>query len=298
MLTRRRIPIMQYVFWLTLEDSEVAASIAVLKACLLEHLLPSCCILCGQHCPNRMLCSGCENDLPRITACCRQCGLPGQRGAAELCADCLRHPPPWNHAVAALVYEYPVDHLVRRFKFHNDFACGQLLANELVRTVKLRPELCNVNQRNLEQFSLDQCPPDQGTMEKSRLEKSRQKLNCEKPDLLIPVPLHFLRRCKRGFNQAEFIAKELQRHCSIPLQRDLLRRTNHTSAQSGLDRKTRQKNLRDAFRCEPLNGLHVALVDDVLTTGATLQECSRTLKKAGARQISVWVAARVPAPAH
>jgi ComF family protein len=113
---------------------------------------------------------------------------------------------------------------------------------------------------------------------------------------LIPVPLHFLRRCKRGFNQAELIAAELQRHCGIPVRRHLLRRISHTSAQSGLDRKTRQKNLRDAFRCTPLHGAHVALIDDVLTTGATLQECGRIVKKAGAGRISVWVAARVPAP--
>jgi len=261
----------------------VTVSIAGLKARVLELVLPACCIMCGQRCPDRMLCGGCEDDIPRITVCCRQCGLPGAWGAAELCADCLRHPPPWNQAVAALVYEYPVDHLVRRFKFHNDLACGQLLAEELVYAVKYRQALCALGQ---------------GEWEQNGLEQSRLKTSSEKPELLIPVPLHFLRRCKRGFNQAEFIASQLQRQCGIPVQRHLLRRINHTSAQSGLDRKTRQKNLRNAFRCKPLNGAHVALVDDVLTTGATLQECSRVIKKAGAGRISVWVAARVPAPAH
>lgn len=183
--------------------------------------------------------------------------------------------------MAALVYEYPVDHLVRRFKFHNDLACGQLLAEELVHAVKQR---------------LGQSALGQGALEPGGLEQGRLKINSAKPELLIPVPLHFFRRCKRGFNQAEFIANQLQRQCGIPVQRHLLRRINHTSAQSGLNRKARQKNLRDAFRCKPLNGAHVALVDDVLTTGATLQECSRVIKRAGAGQVSVWVAARVPAP--
>ncbi len=266
----------------------MAVSITTLKARVLEHLLPASCILCGQRCPFRMLCEGCENDMPRITACCRQCGLPGTLGAAQLCADCLRNPPPWNQAVAALVYEYPIDHLVRRFKFHNDLACGQLLAEELLRAVKLR-----LAQSEMDQGTLGQSGPEQGS-----LIQGKQKAHSERPELLIPVPLHFFRRCKRGFNQAELIAAELQRGCGIPVQRHLLRRIHHTSAQSGLDRKTRQKNLRNAFLCKPLNGEHVALVDDVLTTGATLQECSRVIKQAGAGRISVWVAARVPSPVH
>ncbi len=263
---------------LSLKTYLKASSKARLKTGILEHLLPACCLLCGQRSPNRRLCTGCENDLPRITACCKQCGLPGQLGAAALCAACLRHPPPWDDAVAALVYEYPVDHLVWHFKFHKNLACGQLLAEELVRAVE----------QKLSQHRGDD----------HRLDPDTREPGCEKPDLLIPVPLHFFRRCKRGFNQAELIAAELQRHCGIPVQRRLLSRINHTSAQSGLDRKTRQKNLRNAFHCAPLHGAHVALIDDVLTTGATLQECSRMIKKAGARRISVWVAARVPAPVH
>lgn len=232
---------------------------------LLEALLPACCLFCGQASPQRLLCPGCERDLPRIEDCCRQCALPGTWGAARLCAECLRHQPAWDQAIAALVYEYPVDHLVRHFKFHKDMSCGQLLADELARAVLLN-------------FGQPEFTPEQ------------------KPDWLIPVPLHFLRRCRRGFNQAELLAKELQRICGIPVQRKLLRRIAHTPAQSGLDRKARQKNLRDAFHCSSMQGAHVALVDDVLTTGATLQECASVLKRAGASRVSVWVAARVPAP--
>ncbi len=246
-------------------EARMVAAWASIKAELLEHLLPSCCLLCGQSCPHRLICLACEGDLPRNLTACRQCGLPGSWGTAQICADCLRHPPGWDHALAALIYQYPVDHLVRRFKFHKDLACGRLLAEELARAVKAR--------------MADKLPDHLDQL----------------PDLLVPVPLHFLRRWKRAYNQAELIAFEVQRQCRIPLNRNVLKRVQATVAQSGLDRKARLKNLRNAFRCLPLHGAHVALVDDVLTTGATLQECTRVLKQAGARKVSVWVAARVPA---
>ena len=235
---------------------------------LIEQLLPACCLLCGQACPHRLICLACENDLPRNLEACHVCGLPGSWGTGQVCADCLRHPPRWDQAVAALVYEYPVDHLVRRFKFHKDLACGQLLAEELARAVK------------------------------ARMEDTARGLSDEQPDLLIPVPLHFLRRWKRAYNQAELIAVEVQKLCKIPLVNNVLKRVQPTAAQSGLNRKARLKNLRNAFRCLPVDGAHVALVDDVLTTGATLQECTRVLKQGGARKVSVWVAARVPAANH
>jgi len=245
----------------------VHVTLSHLKAEMLELLLPACCLLCGQRCPHHLLCPGCEEDLPRVGKACRQCALPGDFGRAQLCADCLRRPPPWDHAVAGLVYEYPIDHLVRRFKFHRNMVCGQLLANELVRAVR------------------------------NGLTSPGSSMQNRQPDIVVPVPLHFWRRCKRGFNQAEVLALELQKHCGLHLRRDLLRRVTATAAQSGLDRKTRLKNLRNAFQCHALGGAHVALVDDVLTTGATLQECSSVLKRAGASEVTVWVAARVPAPA-
>lgn len=237
---------------------------------LLEHLLPAACLLCGDACPQALLCRGCDADLPRIDAYCQRCGLPvhsaNELGDTRLCAACTRQPPAWDHAIAALAYEYPVDHLVRNFKFGKDLACGQLLAQELVRAVM-------ASEPEVKQLS-------------------------GWPDLLVPVPLHFLRRWKRSFNQAELLADELHRACGIRVERGVLRRIRATPAQSGLDRKARQRNLDGAFRCEPLGGQHVALVDDVLTTGVTLQECTRELKRAGAAKISVWVAARVPAPGH
>jgi ComF family protein len=117
-----------------------------------------------------------------------------------------------------------------------------------------------------------------------------------RPELLIPVPLHFTRRFQRGFNQAELLARAIGAAINIPVRVDCLARSRRTAAQSGLDRAARRKNLRQAFRCGNLAGVRIALVDDVLTTGTTLEACARAARKAGAAHVSVWVAARVPAP--
>lgn len=225
---------------------------------LLELLLPSHCILCGLRIGAGRLCPGCEGDLPRIGPACRQCALPLGPCDLMLCGACLRHPPAWDSALAALVYDYPVDQLVRRFKFQRNFACGQLLADELTCAIQRSAEAS--------------------------------------PELLIPVPLHFTRRFQRGFNQAELLARSVAATIRIPVRVDYLARIRRTTAQSGLDRAARRKNLRRAFSCVNLAGVRIALVDDVLTTGTTLEACARVARKAGAAHVSVWVAARVPAP--
>lgn len=225
---------------------------------LLEAILPAHCILCGLHSEGQRLCAPCSLDLPRPGPSCRQCALPVMHSGPGICGACVSEPPAWDHAVTGLLYAYPVDHLVRRFKFHRHFACGQLLADELVLALR------------------------------------RQDLRL--PDFLLPVPLHFMRRFQRGYNQAEFLARSVGKALGLPVRVDLMRRTRRTSAQSGLDRPERRKNVRGAFSCPDLAGARVALVDDVLTTGTTLAACARAARKAGAAEVSVWVAARVPSP--
>jgi len=120
------------------------------------------------------------------------------------------------------------------------------------------------------------------------------------PDMLIPVPLHKLRMFKRGFNQACELGSYLSRVFDIPLLTSSLRRHRNTEAQSGLSRKQRRKNVRGAFYWhgtkKPTG--HVALIDDVMTTGTTVTECARVLKKAGAKRVDVWVAARAIPAGH
>ncbi len=117
--------------------------------------------------------------------------------------------------------------------------------------------------------------------------------------MLIPVPLHNLRMIKRGFNQSCELTNYVSKALDIPMLTTALRRHRNTKAQSGLSRKQRMKNVRGAFywhgSIKPAH--HVALIDDVMTTGTTVTECARVLKKAGAKRVDVWLAARA-IPAH
>ncbi len=131
----------------------------------------------------------------------------------------------------------------------------------------------------------------------SELSAAQAALVREKPDLLVPVPLAWRRMVERGFNQSALIARHYGRHLGIPVCSRTLRRKRHTRAQSGLSRRARLKNLVGAFEARgDLGGQTVALVDDVLTTGATALAASKALKKAGAKKVFVWVCARTPDP--
>jgi ComF family protein len=226
---------------------------------LLDALLPRHCAVCGLYCGNGNLCLPCASGLPRIDHSCARCGIPVAAQCDRLCGACLTKPPPWKRAVAGLVYRFPVDQLVCQFKFNRNFACGEVLGSELLRAV-------------------------------------REK-QADLPDLITPVPLHRTRHFSRSFNQAEILARRLGRNLGIPVSTTLLRRTRRTRAQSGLDRKTRRRNISGAFIVKPrgralANVNHVALVDDVMTTGETLADCCRAWKRAGVGNISAWVAAR------
>lgn len=178
----------------------------------------------------------------------------------KICGACIQKPPPFTRAVCALQYEFPANRLVQAFKYRRQLVAGRVLSHLLCEYV------------SLQEYPL--------------------------PDMLIPVPLHNLRMLKRGFNQAYEMASYAGRVLNIPIRSDALRRRRNTRAQSGLSRIQRRKNLKGAFywhgRSKP--GRHVALIDDVMTTGTTLTECATVLRKAGAKRVDVWVAARaVPA---
>jgi len=230
---------------------------------ILNGLLPRHCVMCGHSSGAQNLCQPCAAELPRTGHCCCQCGLPLSHPADRICSHCLRHAPPWTSAIAALVYCFPVDQLVCRFKFGRNLACGQILARELIITAR---EKCE-----------------------------------EMPACILPVPLHRSRHFFRAFNQADLLARHTGKALGIPVYGSVLRRSRRTRAHSGLDAARRMRNIKGAFTCRIPAGKrgafeHVALLDDVLTTGATLSECTRTLKQAGAGRVSVWVAARAPEP--
>jgi len=221
---------------------------------ILDAVLPRHCICCGSVSGDSNLCPPCRAELPRIRHPCRLCGAALSVNTDSICGACLKRAPPWQCGVTGLDYRFPVDQLVCRFKFKRDFACGQVLARELLRAIRA----------------------------------SRESL----PDVIVPVPLHYRRHFTRSFNQAGYVARILGKSLGIPVDTGSLRRIRNTLAQSGLDASGRRKNLRGAFRCPDLPNVHRALVDDVLTTGTTLAECSRTVRRAGASRVSVWAAAR------
>lgn len=224
---------------------------------LIRLALPPRCLLCGAAgAPDRDLCAGCVGDLLPNHPSCPRCALP-LAVAAPACGECLASEPPFAAAWAPFRYAHPLDLLEARFKFHADLAAGRVLASLMV-----------------ERIAVD--GPD-------------------RPQLLIPVPLHRARLGQRGYNQALELARPLARATGIPLRHDLLRRVRATPAQTGLDAKARRANLRDAFAVAAADlPDHVALFDDVMTTGATLREAARVLRRAGVRRVDAWALARAP----
>ncbi len=219
--------------------------------------LPSRCLVCGEAGQARHdLCPACEAALPWNRIACPRCGLP-LAAPAPACGACLRRPPVFDAVRAAFVYAAPLDRLLPRFKFHRDLAAGALLAGLMATALRAAPP-------------------------------------APWPDALVPVPLHRGRLRARGYDQALELARPLARGCGVPLQAGVLRRRRATAAQSELDAAARRRNLRAAFAVHGTVPAHVALVDDVMTTGATLEAAARALRKAGAERVEAWVCARVP----
>jgi ComF family protein len=224
---------------------------------LLTTLLPPYCRLCGVAVGHGLaLCPGCQHDLPWSERACRQCGRwLGAFSDNPLCGRCQRHPPVFTATTAALYYRPPVDYLVQRLKFYGELALAPLLAALLAEKLRKRT------------------PP--------------------LPGLLIPVPIHRARLRERGFNQATEIARALVRHLDLRLDRQLCRRIRRTGTQSLLPVDSRRGNVRNAFAVDGTPGAtHVAIIDDVMTSGHTANELARVLKRAGVETVEVWVIAR------
>ncbi len=220
-----------------------------------EQLFPPVCRLCRA--PGRRgvdLCEACIADLPWLPPGCRQCGQPLAVAGAGLCGRCLARPPAFDGCISLFSYEFPIDQLIQRIKFNSDLAMARSLG--LLLSQRLR----------------------------ERLEPA--------PDRVIPVPLHWRRLAKRGFNQALELARPLA-DTGFVVDGSLCRRIRRTPAQSGLSAARRRRNLRGAFEVTGgVRGRRIAVIDDVMTTGSTLDALARTLKRAGAVRVEAWVIAR------
>jgi len=221
--------------------------------------LPSLCALCRQWGSER-LCADCIalHAAPRPR--CRRCALPAGDGG---CGACVIDPPDFDGAVAAVDYGYPFDALIRRYKFHAGLDLTATFARRML--------------------------------------AAHARAGLPSPGLLLPVPLSAQRLRERGYNQAWELARRLGRALGVPSDARLLLRIRDTPQQLDLPPEQRAANVRGAFAIEParraeLRGAAVTVVDDVLTTGATLREVARVLRQAGAAQVHVWTLARTPRP--
>lgn len=223
--------------------------------------LPSQCAVCRSWQDDR-ICQACVSRFAPAGQRCTQCAIRVPTGVT-LCGACLRHPPPYAHTVAAADHAFPWNRLVTALKFDSELDLAEPLAQRMLVTLR-------------------------------RSEKARPQA-----ELIVPTPLSPSRLAERGYNQAWELARRLARALQVPARADLLLRLRDTGHQLGLTLEQRQSNLRGAFAGEPrelgaLQGKNIALIDDVMTTGATAGELSHVLLQAGAAAVQVWVVTRTP----
>ncbi|MDW3228262.1 MAG: ComF family protein [Acidobacteriota bacterium] len=227
-------------------------------------IFPSYCQLCGQllkHEAERVICSDCLKKLEiKQSPSCPVCGrfyfnnLPGD----YLCGECLGNPPPFDWHRSLGLYDGRLKEIILIFKYQG----------------------YEVLSRPLGRLAYEKLSADQGL---------------SGVDFIVPVPLHKEREKKRGFNQSELLSREISKLSSIPVMKSNLIKTKPTPAQVSLEAAERKSNLRGVFkvkRPEKIAGRTLLLIDDVFTTGSTIKECTKELKKAGAREVRVITLAR------
>lgn len=202
------------------------------------------------------LCGDCVQRFGATRPRCRRCGI-GTGEDLAACGECLRDPPPFERTLCAVDYGFPWDTLITAFKFEGRVELADALATRLAAAVQ----------------------------------------DDDRAELVVPVPLSARRLAERGYNQSWELARRVARRLHMPAQASLLQRPQDTRHQADLDRAERRRNLQAAFRVDPrhgalLAGRRVALVDDVMTTGATAREAAATLLRAGAASVVVWALAR------
>ena len=224
---------------------------------LVDLWLPRVCRLCDREISWDIdLCAPCERSLAWNSNPCPRCGLPRPAAFTSLCPQCAGEPPPFTATVAPLLYDGHVRRWVHAAKSGKGLGEARLLSGLLMRAIAVT--------------------------------------EAEIPDGLVPVPLTTARLVRRGHNQAALLAAPLARRLGIAIHRQGLKRAGGGKPQRGLSRGDRARSVRGAFRAtRPFDG-HLAIVDDVMTTGATVAHLARTLLDAGAGRVDVWAVARVP----
>lgn len=220
-------------------------------------LFPPTCLLCGNsghH--SRDLCQACYNSLPYNHFCCYRCGenLETTNPVPLLCGKCQQQLPAYDETKAPFLYQGSIRHLIHNLKFNARFENARLMGALLAEKL---------------------------------LESS------ELPDCIVPVPLHPSRYRERGFNQSIEIGRTISKNLNIPLDLSSCRRVRNTRHQTNLPAKQRMNNMKNAFSVvKPLSAGHVAILDDVMTTGTTVNELAKTIARTGVVRIDVWICGR------
>jgi ComF family protein len=221
-------------------------------------LAPHTCILC--HYPSgrdQDLCQPCLSELPILPQSCPRCANILTHSASE-CGVCLKKPPLVDKTYVLFLYQTPITKFIMELKFHANLVNARLLGELMTAAIK-----------------------------------QQWYVNQPLPDVLIPVPLHAQRLKERGFNQALEISRPIAKALALPLDYHSCSRSKNTAAQARQPAAARQQNLRGAFQINAdFSGQHVAILDDVITTGSTLRAFALALKKAGAAQIDLWCCAK------
>jgi ComF family protein len=220
---------------------------------IIDAVLPARCLICRQPAQFGLaLCSSCHAELPYNDTSCAHCAQP-LTAQGMVCGHCQQSPPHYNHAFSPLLYKDQARQLILELKFQG----------------KLR------NARLLAKLFLEQLPAN------------------EPPEVLIPVPLHPKRLRERGYNQSLELARELAKLMAIPLDIQSTRRNRYTERQADLPLKDKKGNVKNAFEViGNLKTRHIAIIDDVMTSGHTVNEFARALKQSGAERVDIWVMAR------
>ncbi len=234
------------------------------KAVLCGFLEKSCAILYPRRCPvcmqiatprGSLVHRECTKKLLYIREpACKRCGRQIARMEKEYCSECAKKEFHYTRGYAVWQYEANIQHSLSEFKYHSRKEFADFYAAEAVRLYG-------------------------------------DKIKYEKPEVLIPVPVHRTRRAERGFNQAELLAKKMGQMLEIPVDAHFLLRTKHTGRLKDLNRRERAKMLKDAFTVDPSRKVSyhsVMLVDDIYTTGSTVDSCAAVLLRAGAQKVTVF----------
>lgn len=218
------------------------------------------CQLCGSL-SRAIICEDCTRDLPfRLDQGCPCCGEAG--ADKQRCGACLADPPHFDSTVSAFHYQFPLDRLLQAYKFRANLALTAVLADAMA----------------------------------AQLARALTDGRCRLPDIIIAMPLSAQRLASRGFNQSTLLGRAVAERFGLRFAASGLMRVRDTRPQAGLKRIERHLNVKNAFACasaQPnLQGAHVALLDDVMTTGATMSAAAQALKQAGAATVDAWAVAR------